>query len=85
MALKKLTLPSYFETEETISLEKQGLDCDVSMSDIQDITLYEKPFAISPFLEKRVVVGTRISINSDYFISSLKPDEVDALIEATWG
>ena len=85
MALKKLTIPCYYETDEVISFEKQGIETTVEQLVIYDITIYEKPFAISPHTDKDKIIGTSIYVGNEHYISTLKVEEVDILIEATWG
>lgn len=81
MKIFKLIIPCYFENEQSIQNDKLELDSDITIYDIRDITLYEKPIAIAPYLEKGKVLGTRIVLNNDYFISNMSIDEIEILID----
>lgn len=43
------------------------------------------PYAVCPHVENNVEVGSRVYVKNEYFISALKTDEIDILIEATCG
>ena len=86
MAFKKLTIPCYFETEETLQYERMNaISAHISMYLIRDATIYDMPYAVCPHVENDVEIGSRVYVKNEYFISTLKTDEIDILIEATWG
>lgn len=43
------------------------------------------PYAVCPHVGNDVEIGSRVYVKNEYFISTLKTDEIDILIEATWG
>ncbi len=85
MSLKKLTIPCYFETEESLQYERMNeKTAHISMYSISDVTIYDMPYAICPHVENNIEIGSRVYVKNEYFISTMKPDEIDTLIEATW-
>lgn len=78
----KLIIPCYFENEGTIINDTLGKESDISNYDIHDVTIYQLPFALSPYIEKGKHVGSRVNVGNDYFISSLKVNELEILIES---
>jgi hypothetical protein len=79
----KLIIPCYFETEETLQYEKMhDKVADKSMYGIFDVTIYERPYAICPHFENNIEIGSRLYVNNEYFISTLKVNELEILIES---
>ena len=75
----KLIIPCYFENETTVIL---GETSEISNYDIHDITFYKLPFALSPYFEKGKEEGTRFYINNESFVTPLKINELEILIES---
>lgn len=77
----KLIIPCYFENEGTMINDTLGKDTDISQYDIKDITIYQLPFALSPYSEKGKECGARVHVGNDYFISSMSIQELEILID----
>ena len=77
----KLIIPCYFENEGTMINDTIGKDTDISQYDIKDITIYQLPFALSPYSEKGKECGARVHVGNDYFISSMSIQELEILID----
>lgn len=82
--MRKIIIPCFYTTEEQVRIEDAGLFVSAKDSVLRDITIYQLPFAICPYDEHNITIGSKVFVGNEYFLTPLLPNEIEDLIDITF-
>jgi hypothetical protein len=80
--MKKIVIPIYYHNDETLKSEACGMDYNIEKCNIKNMIIY-KLNGMSEYTENNKIVGTNIYFNGDKFVSPLKINEIEELINCS--